>query len=684
MLSQRKIQAGSKNYYLELGREDYYTEKNNVKGRWLGEGAAYFGLEKEAIEKHDRAFINLIEGKDPTGEKELRRGGGTVKIYRSKVTGEVTKKSNPVCGYDNTFSAPKDVSILWALSDKETQSKILKIHQEAVNVGLSYIDDAVYTRTHSRNPDGTRTVSWHKAKGTFATFDHFTSRELDPQLHTHAVLLNVAVREDGQGTGAVDGNKLWKVRYIAGQAYQNHLRRELEKQFGVKTFDRPFSDEKGVSFGISGVTQNQRERFSLRSLQIEKHITSNMTGAQINAVALKTRRAKTEPLAPDLLFGEWRQRGKAMGFEPSEVFFQQKKDITIKQRIGEKISQKADEYFDKKDKERVKVDESKITADDKTLRDVAQSLARKIEHRLDEQAKLKEKLEEYNQRRDDFIARKLALGITEKEASKLHKKIYKEPSVNMRVMLDPNLETVTKNNIMFTYMRFNRHATKEDAKAFTECFIEEYMSKEDKKIHPLDEKKNQEKSQQFKPKEQKEPVFKLTKKGQDLAIQRTTREELVDKISDISKRHKELSSTAKGYYFQYKAKQFDGRLKWYYATGRVSRRKYLQLRDQKYLEYSKFKLVTLQVFGVLSHRQVKYAIKHQKQGKSPYELVNSLQREGRITKEEAKELRFKVFGEVKQAERQEKEASDRQAIANFKEKPNSSRFDYERTREWMP
>ena len=104
----------------------------------------------------------------------------------------------------------------------------------------------------------------------------------------------------------------------------------------------------------------------------------------------------------------------------------------------------------------MKVDKSKITADDKTLRDVAQSLARKIEHRLDEQAKLKEKLEEYNQRRDDFIARKLASGITEKEASKLHKKIYKEPSVNMRVMLDPNLETVTKNNITFTYMRFNR------------------------------------------------------------------------------------------------------------------------------------------------------------------------------------------------------------------------------------
>ena len=163
MLSQAIIHASRKNYYLELGKEDYYTEKSTVKGRWMGDGAKYFELEQEQIEKENRQLKNMMVGKDPSGEHELRRGGSTVKIYRDKETKEITKKSNPVCGYDNTFSAPKDVSLLWALSDQATQKTVLKIHQKAVKEATDYLESQVYTRSHSRNLDGTRTIEFHKA-----------------------------------------------------------------------------------------------------------------------------------------------------------------------------------------------------------------------------------------------------------------------------------------------------------------------------------------------------------------------------------------------------------------------------------------------------------------------------------------------------------------------------------------
>jgi hypothetical protein len=107
-------------------------------------------------------------------------------------------------------------------------------------------------------------------------------------------------------------------------------------------------------------------------------------------------------------------------------------------------------------------------------------------------------------------------------------------------------------------------------------------------------------------------------------------------------------------------------MKWFWATGRISKQKYLQFRDQKYLEYSQFKLMTLQTFGVISARQVRQAWKSQKQEHNPYSFVRDIQREGRITKEEAALLRKSVFYEQKQQKQSEKAAQHEQNISALK------------------
>ena len=59
-----------------------------------------------------------------------------------------------------------------------------------------------------------------------ATFDHHTSRELDPQLHTHVFIFNLAPRKDGTW-GAIVSRELDKAQRRAGVEYRAALAREL-------------------------------------------------------------------------------------------------------------------------------------------------------------------------------------------------------------------------------------------------------------------------------------------------------------------------------------------------------------------------------------------------------------------------------------------------------------------------
>jgi len=97
MLSIGKLRAGQEGYYLASvghGVEDYYTEAGEVPGRWVGVGADELGL---AGEVDDDDFRAVLSGVDPFSGKSLRRSNARVP------------------GFDLTLSAPKSVSLVWAL-----------------------------------------------------------------------------------------------------------------------------------------------------------------------------------------------------------------------------------------------------------------------------------------------------------------------------------------------------------------------------------------------------------------------------------------------------------------------------------------------------------------------------------------------------------------------------------------
>jgi conjugative relaxase-like TrwC/TraI family protein len=100
MLSIGKLGRGQERYYLDKvaeGAEDYYSGEGEAEGYWLDDGAEELGLQGKVDPDQ---LVGMLTGNDPsTGEPlGLRHVEG-----------------GPVPGFDLTFSAPKSVSLTWAL-----------------------------------------------------------------------------------------------------------------------------------------------------------------------------------------------------------------------------------------------------------------------------------------------------------------------------------------------------------------------------------------------------------------------------------------------------------------------------------------------------------------------------------------------------------------------------------------
>jgi hypothetical protein len=141
-----------------------------------------------------------------------------------------------------------------------------------------------------------------------AQFDHYTSRESDPQLHTHCFVLNLAPRRDGSW-GAVVSRDLYKAQKTAGVTYRRELANDLERQ--GHRLDR-YKD----SFRVAGIPRAVERAFSKRRQAIEaaaqKHGYRTPKGMEL--AALRTRRPKREAKLEDLR-KHWLTEAKALGFE---------------------------------------------------------------------------------------------------------------------------------------------------------------------------------------------------------------------------------------------------------------------------------------------------------------------------------------------------------------------------------
>src|ERR671911_1202401 len=294
VLTIAKLGVGQESYYLSKvaqGIEDYYSGKGEVPGVWIGRGAARLGLVGEVAGAELRA---VLSGIDPaTGQRLAGREG----VKR-------------VPGWDLTFSAPKSVSVLYALGGDGTAKEVVAAHQEAVAAGLAYLER--HATVSRRRIDG----EIHQVRGeglAAAVFRHRTSRAGDPQLHSHALVPNVVERIDG-GTGALHSPVIYRHARTAGFVYQAVLRGGLTHRLGA--------DWDPVHNGhaeIAGVDRRLLEGFSKRRAEIERTLSErgedSARAAQV--AAHRTRAATDYDVDPETLHERWHTEAQRFGVDPA-------------------------------------------------------------------------------------------------------------------------------------------------------------------------------------------------------------------------------------------------------------------------------------------------------------------------------------------------------------------------------
>ena len=297
-------QAASAAYYLESQRSfrhpnEYYTAGEEPDGVWFNP-KGLLGLESGG--KVDSAdFQRLYNGFAPDGSQKLTRNAGS-------------KNRSP--GVDMTFSADKSVSALWAIADPALRGKIEQAHNDAARVALEETVFRYCAYTRIRDKEGHIQVL--PADISVAMFQHGTSRENDPQLHTHCVIFNAArTREDGKWR-AMHQYPAYSWAKAAGAVYRNALAWNLRERLGIRM--EQYGPDGGLT-RIEGMPEDLQAFWSKRRKAIvakagELGIPSLGNASRMAGVNKITRAGKSHDNDPEIRHRRWHE--EAEGFAERE------------------------------------------------------------------------------------------------------------------------------------------------------------------------------------------------------------------------------------------------------------------------------------------------------------------------------------------------------------------------------
>jgi conjugative relaxase-like TrwC/TraI family protein len=325
------IAAGTTAQYYSK-QSEYYVGGREPAGRWIS-ATNNFGVTNGSTVDNS-LFERLHAGLDERGQPLLTNSG------------DVTKR---VAGIDLTLSAPKSVSIIFALADDQTRLAIETAQQRACEATVSFLDRHAAFCRRGRNG-----LHLERASLTVASFQHGEARPVahedgkifaDPNLHTHNVILNCAVRADGT-IGALDARHLFSYKMAAGAAYHLVLATELQKLgFAIEAIGK-----NGI-FEVAGVPRDLREYFSARRREVEaalaaEGLTTSEAPVLAAAVALGTRTSKQEQ-GPNDRFTVWAEEAsRFVGIERFVTELRTSRAADPKERdkiIAERIAALPDE-----------------------------------------------------------------------------------------------------------------------------------------------------------------------------------------------------------------------------------------------------------------------------------------------------------------------------------------------------
>ena len=286
MLSIHPMSIGSEEYYLDLAVTDYFFRPGcEPPGHWGCGGTKPLGLDG-VVDKE--AFRKLFRGYCPTTDRPLVQNAGHL-------------QRQP--GIDCTFSASKDVSVIWSQFPSIRQS-IQEIQQLAVGSSLGIAESTIaFCRAGKQGSELVR------ARLVAAIFEHGTSRDLCPQLHSHALILNIGIGPDGQ-TRSILSKPFFLNKKFLGAYYRAEMARLLHEKHGFAC------QRKGESFTVEGVPEALSEAHSKGSQKIRARMeqTGKHGASEAAKAALATRQRKQEIPARSELFKRWQKVNESYGF----------------------------------------------------------------------------------------------------------------------------------------------------------------------------------------------------------------------------------------------------------------------------------------------------------------------------------------------------------------------------------
>jgi conjugative relaxase-like TrwC/TraI family protein len=283
VLGIHRVGARGADYFLsDLARE--LPPSADAVAVWTGMAAEGLGLQGPLEAQHLRAVLN---GEHPT-------------------TGRRLPSTRPtVAGIDLTFTAPKSVSVLFALGGEDVARRVLQAHGEGVRGAVGYVERHALS---ARRLSGEERHVVPTTGAIAAAFIHGVSRNGDPHLHTHVVLANLVHGADGRWS-ACDQRGLWAHRAATSAVYDATVRSALTRDVGLEWSAGP-----GTRFEVRGVSPYLLGEFSSRSADIRRHMAAwgahSARGAHV-AWAV-TRSPKETSLEFDRLAEQWAHRGRAV------------------------------------------------------------------------------------------------------------------------------------------------------------------------------------------------------------------------------------------------------------------------------------------------------------------------------------------------------------------------------------
>jgi conjugative relaxase-like TrwC/TraI family protein len=277
-ITQNSAPQGAKSYY---STSDYYSEGQELTGRWRGDGAARLGL-SGAVQQKD--WDALCDNLNPE----------TGKVVTPR------QKQHRRVGYDFNFHVPKSLSVLYGLTKDE---RILDAFRDSVDATMQDMEAEMKTRVRMAGNNEDRTTG----NMVWGDFVHTTARPVDgvpdPHLHAHCFVFN---------TTWDDKESRWKAGQFADlkrdapffeAVFHSRLARRLEEN-GLRV------ERTKHGWELAGMPASAIEKFSRRTALIEgkareKGITNADAKGELGA---KTRERKRKDLTFDELGEQWRSR----------------------------------------------------------------------------------------------------------------------------------------------------------------------------------------------------------------------------------------------------------------------------------------------------------------------------------------------------------------------------------------